>query len=517
MEEREKQIRQRLKDEFDYYAAKCLKIRTKSGDTLSFALNRAQMYVHELVEKQKIATGKVRAIILKGRQQGISTYIGGRIYHKVTHRRGVRAFILTHEKEATENLFGMSERYHNNCPELVRPMTGVNNAKELYFSGLDSGYKVGTAGNKGVGRSSTIQYLHGSEVAMWPNAEEHSKGIIQAVPNEPGTEIFLESTARGIGNYYHEQWQLAESGESDYIPIFVPWHWQTEYQREMTEDFVPREDEAELIEFYNLTAPQLLWRRAKILEFSSSGADGAKAFQQEYPNNATEAFQMSGDDTLIPPALVLRARKHKAEASGALIVGCDPARFGRDRTSIIYRRGRKAYNLKSYEKKSTMEVAGILHKIIVTDKPDKVCVDVGGLGAGVVDRLIELGFKDIVVEVNAGETPLDQDLYLNKRAEMWGETKRWLDNGSVEIPDVDSLHADLCSTKYSYDSLTRLVIEKKELMKKRGLRSPDEADALCLTFALPFSAIQKTKNSSESVAAQMMAKQNALWRVKANR
>ncbi len=514
LKDSERQIRQRLKDDFEHYATKCLKIRSKSGNVTPLLLNRAQQHVHALVEKQKREKTFVRAITLKGRQQGISTYIGARIYHQITHRRGARAFILTHDAEATSNLFDMSQRYYDNCPKIVRPDASASSAKELIFGNIDSGYKVGTAGNKGVGRSSTIQYLHGSEVAFWPNAAEHSKGIIQAVPNEAGTEIFLESTANGIGNYYHEQWQLAESGESDFIPIFVPWYWQDEYRRELEQDFTPREDEFELIQLYDLNAHQLSWRRYKIRELSAAGGDGTKAFNQEYPNNSSEAFLMSGEDTLISPELVMRARRAKCEPVGSLVIGVDPARYGDDRTAIIFRRGRVAYNLKTYTKKNTMEVAGIVHKMILDHSPEKVFIDVGGLGAGVVDRLEELlgENSNVIVSVNAGSTPLDQDLYSNKRAEMWGQLKNWLDAMPVQIPDDDALHADLCATKYTYDSMTRLVIEKKENMKKRGLRSPDCADALCLTFSQPITAIQNNKNNAESLAMSITSHSRKLER-----
>lgn len=522
MDEREKNIRLKLKNDFEHYAAKCLKVRIKEGSNItgelpSFVLNKAQKHVHSLVEKQKRETGKIRAAILKGRQQGISTYVGGRIYHQITHRTGVRAFILAHEAEATNNLFDMAQRYHENCPLIVRPETTASSSKELFFGILDSGYKVGTAGNKGAGRSSTIQYLHGSEVAFWPNADEHSKGIIQAVPDAVGTEIFLESTANGIGNYFHEQWQLAESQRSDFIPIFVPWFWQEEYQRPIVEEFQFQEGERELVELYDLNVHQLLWRRAKIQGLSGSGGNGLKAFMQEYPCNAVEAFQMSGADTLIDPALVMRARQTVCEPVGPLIVGVDPARFGDDRSSIIYRRTRVAYNLRSYSKKDTMEVAGIVRSLIIEDSPERVNIDVGGLGAGVYDRLVELGFKDVVRAINSGSTPLNADKYVNKRAEMWGLAHLWLQNAPVQLPDCDSLHADLTSCKYTYDSLSRLVIEKKEMMKKRGLRSPDEADAFCLTFAEPIEALHNNKRQEESIANHVMSQFNNLQRIRANR
>lgn len=199
MDAEEREIRQRLKDSFTHYAPRCLKIRTKSGAIQPLNLNAAQQYVHERLEAQLRETGKVRALILKARQQGFSTYIAGRFYHRVTHGTGLQCFILTHEQEATNNLFGMVDRYHQNNNPLVKPSTGAANAKELYFDKLDSGYGVGTAGAKAVGRSKTVQLFHGSEVAFWPNAPTHFAGVVQAIPDLPGTEVILESTANGVG------------------------------------------------------------------------------------------------------------------------------------------------------------------------------------------------------------------------------------------------------------------------------------------------------------------------------
>ena len=135
---RERAIRQRLKDDFTHYAAKCLKIRPKDPrqGPQPFNLNQAQQYLHGRFEAQRQRIGKVRALVLKGRQQGISTYIGGRFYWRTTHSKGVRCFILTHEQDATDNLFGMVERYHEHCPALVKPSTGASNAKELSFDRL---------------------------------------------------------------------------------------------------------------------------------------------------------------------------------------------------------------------------------------------------------------------------------------------------------------------------------------------------------------------------------------------
>ena len=477
--------RLRLRDDFPFYARNCLRIRAKTGKINAFELNKAQQYIHHCLEEQREKTGRVRAIVLKGRQQGVSTYVEGRYYWKVTHRSGVRAFILTHEADSTSALFEMAERYHELAPGFVKPATGASNAKELLFKKLDSGYKVGTAGNKSVGRGTTIQYFHGSEVAYWPNAAEHAKGILQAVPDENDTEVILESTANGVGNYFYQQWQQAEAGESPFQAIFVPWFWQPEY-RKFGLGIKRTDEENKMVELFGLDDEQLAFRRSKIAELSADGGDGLFAFKQEYPMTAQEAFQVSGGDSLIRPELVVQARQNKVLAFGPLIVGVDPARFGDDRTAIIRRKGRSAYDLMTYEKTSTMEVAGLVHSIIRNEKPAQVAIDVGGLGAGVVDRLIELGHEDVVEPINFGGTSLDPQRFKNRRAEMWWNLRDWLDGDMpVMIPDKDELHTDLCAPFYKYDSHARRQLESKDDIKKRGLRSTDCADALALTFAEP--------------------------------
>jgi hypothetical protein len=263
-----------------------------------------------------------------------------------------------------------------------------------------------------------------------------------------------------------------------------------------------------------LTLNQIAWRRNKIAEFSVNGTDGIKSFMQEYPCNSAEAFQLTGEDSYVANELVLRARKTiQVDDYGHLVVGVDPARFGADRSAIIRRKGRKAYGLETYVKKDTMELVGIINQIIVNEQPAKVFVDVGGLGAGVVDRLKELGHGHIVVGINAGSTPLDGRKYSNKRSEMWGELKSWLEDEPCQIPDSDELHSDICGTRYRIDSNSRLVMEKKDEMKKRGIRSSDTADSLCLTFALPISQITNSSKTSQT-AGKIMGKQRTLLNAK---
>ena len=334
--DRERALRIRVATDFDAYAMACLKIRTKSGAVTPLILNRSQKYLHDRLEAQRKTKGKVRALVLKGRQVGISTYISGRFYWRTSHTRGCRTFILAHLDDASANLFNMARRFHDNVPEMFRPQTGSANAKELTFANLDSGYKVSTAGSQAVGRSDTIQLFHGSEMGFWPNAEEHSAGLVQAIADAPGTEDIRESTANGIGNAFHNMWVAAERGDSEFEPIFIPWFWHEEYDREAPSDWRPPEAFIDYGDAYKLSLGQVYWaflknREAAIVAGGSPDEINWK-FRQEYPANAAEAFQTSGADSFIRPEQVLAARKGKVSGYGPIILGVDPARGGGDKT-----------------------------------------------------------------------------------------------------------------------------------------------------------------------------------------
>lgn len=495
MKDREKALRLRCRENFIFFAQACLKIVNKEGKIIPLKFNAAQHYLHKRLEEQKERTGKVRAIILKGRQQGASTYTEARFYHRVIHSKGLKSYILTHSKEATTNIFTMVERYHEKNNPLLKPHVGAKNATEFVFDRLDSRYNVSTAGAKGAGRSATIHLFHGSEVAFWDNADEHAAGALQAVPDVPGTEIILESTANGTGNKFHEIWQEAESGSSEYQAIFIPWFWQPEYAKAVPDDFEvdnnpENSPEGELTEWeyqqaYGLTDEQIFWRRMKIKDL------GFWKFKQEYPATAAEAFQSSGEASYIPLKSIIKARKSGVTSPAPVVVGVDPAGGGSDRTAIIRRCGRKAYNLQTFSKMESMQIVAMLHRIIMEEKPDKMFIDLG-YNPGIHDRLKELkGTQGVVVGINFGSSALDPTKYKNKRAEMWDLMKQWLDDeGGANIPDDDELQSDLLAPKEGVgftwmDSNNILKIESKQSMKKRKIRSPDTADALALTFALP--------------------------------
>lgn len=496
----------RLRGDFTAYAPECLKIRPKVGKIRAFSLNKAQRYIHERLEEQLARKGWVRMMILKGRQQGASTYIGGRFYHQASLNRGIKVYILTHEGQATANLFKMVERYHKHSP--LKPSTGAANAKELSFDLLDSGYAVATAGSKAVGRSDTIQRFHGSEVAFWPNAKEHFSGVVQAIPLEPGTEIILESTANGVGGEFHTRWKHAVARIGDYEAIFVPWLWDDGYTREPEPGFVLDEEEAVYAALHSATMGQMAWRRAKIIELG----DPLK-FMQEYPATADEAFQTTGHDSFIAPADVLRARKASLQGVGPLIIGVDPKRDGTDRFGIAWRKGRKVLKVEGDNAKiDNVRAATMLKGIIDSDNPARMFIDAGG-GAGIYDILVSYGakYRAVCRLVNFGSAPIhppkrDKDDKpiagpLNRRAEMWSLSRDWLkEEGGADVPDDDAIQADATAPGFYYQpTSSKLVLESKEDITgpPRNLPSPDLWDAIALTFAEPVSDAAPTKTLAQ--------------------
>jgi len=466
-----------LAEDLEVFCAHCLKIKTKTGDMVPFLWNRSQKIVHEMLEKQLRETGKVRALILKYRQGGISTYIAGRFYHKATTQEGQNVFVVAHEQKATDNLFSMVKRYHDHNPLPVS--TGNTNAKELIFDELEGGYKLATAGTKDVGRSNTAQLLHGSEYAFWANAQMHLAGIGSTVGDVPGTEIILESTANGIGNSFHELWQAAEAGQNEWLPIFLPWFIQPEYRAPVRPDFELSEEDLKYQKAYGLDMEQMQWRANKI---STYGKGFAWLFAQEFPATAAEAFQSATQNPLISPADVMDAvNSTYRERTGPLLIGCDPAEEGADRTAIIFRQGRTVFRIEYHEKKKPMEVAGLLAKYWQEHRPDGMFIDKGGIGAGIVDRLRELSIPHI--PVNFGERATDTELYENKRAECWWRMKEWIEDHPNRLPRDSALISDLIGPQPMVTSKSKRLLESKKDMKKRGIRSPDGGDALAVTFA----------------------------------
>jgi hypothetical protein len=208
------------------------------------------------------------------------------------------------------------------------------------------------------------------------------------------------------------------------------------------------------------------------------GPDSYQASVEVYGN-----FPSEGDDQFIGSNLVDDAMKRPPakDTSAPIVIGVDPARFGADATVIAIRQGRDILELRKHRGADTMEVAGYVIDAIEQFQPALVCIDEGGLGAGVVDRLKEQRYK--IRGVNFGNKAKNQTMWGNKRAEMWGAMRDWLKTG--HIPSDRFLKTDLISPRTKPDSRGTLFLESKKDMKSRGLASPDAADAIAVTFAFP--------------------------------
>lgn len=138
-------------------------IKDVNGGISPLVFNKAQRHLHACIEEQKRKTGKVRVIAMKGRQEGISTYVAARFYFLATHTPGKSVFILSHLASTTKKLFTMVKRIHKYVPEFIRAKEGTSNGYEMSFPELESDYTVGTAGSDDSGRGGTVQYFHGSK------------------------------------------------------------------------------------------------------------------------------------------------------------------------------------------------------------------------------------------------------------------------------------------------------------------------------------------------------------------
>jgi hypothetical protein len=492
-----------LRSDLPTFAKHCLKIRTKQGLIAPFCLNRAQLYTHQRLEEQRRKLGFVRAIVLKARQLGLSTYVAARFFQKTALESGTSTFILSHQAKSTAALFDMVRRFTDHLPPGMIPALDTANKNQLRFAKNSSEYTVGTAGSDDVGRGLTIRLLHGSEVAFYPPNDSLETGLFQAVADLPGTEVILESTAQGMQNLFYRMTMAALAGQGLYQVIFIPWFWEPQYALPVPPGFTLTEKELTLQQMYALTNEQLMWRRKKIESYGGREF----LFLQEYPSDPREAFLVSGESFYKKETLVA-ARNSKAQSINApVIMGVDCARTN-DRSVFCIRRGRAIIHyevhqdLKADEGTPTQQLAAIAVRLIEKFGVHKVFID-AGYGYGLIDELVRLGYKRQVMAVQFGQQPMDQVRFLNKRAEMYGLSRDWLEEGNVSIPDTDEFMFDLLLTPQEKKSPSNrmYLTAKAEIKQKHGV-SPDICDSFVLTFAFPVSdgittsGAQRVKNIS---------------------
>ncbi len=293
-EVRRRKLLKEYETNFEQFAKDQVRIITKDAGKgfVPFIFNSAQKKVNEALKQQLKEKKIVRALILKARQQGISTYCTARTAWKSYFTSNARSVVMAHDSATSDALFNMSKNLIDRMEDEFRPALIASNAKEIKFEHNNAGYRLYTAGSPEAGRGTTPTIAHLSEVAFWTFDEKILAGLFQGISQADGTEVILESTANGAKGEFYRLWKTAESGytngNSEYIPIFLPWFITDEYRREAPENFTPTAKEEEFIKEFNLDFDQLYWRRLKIAE------SGEKKFVQEYPSYAEEAFLVSG-------------------------------------------------------------------------------------------------------------------------------------------------------------------------------------------------------------------------------
>jgi len=203
-------------------------------------------------------------------------------------------------------------------------------------------------------------------------------------------------------------------------------------------------------------------------------------------------FPLESDDTVIPLSWVESSVERQVETNThrPIIWGLDVSRFGSDRTALCKRQGNRVLEpVMIWQNKDLMQTCGLVMNAwkrlenFADERPEEILVDSIGLGGGVCDRLAEMGLP--ARGINVGEAPsTDGKTYMRLRDELWFKAREWFQERDCKLPEgCDELVAELSVPRYAYTSSGRIQVESKDSMKKRGLRSPDLADAFCLTLA----------------------------------
>ena len=287
------------------YCENFLYIRDKKQRLVKLKFKPAQENLYRIIKEEHQAERPVRLIVLKGRQEGISTATEAIMFQDTATRTLVNTLIVAHRDDSTAALFEMNKLFYDCLPKELQPMRKRSNAKELVFEnptrnenekrrrpGLRSRIRCITAGGKGAGRSLTQNNVHLSEFAFWPGDKLKTLlGIMQSVPDDVNTMVIIESTANGF-NEFKDLWDGAVAGTNGWRPVFLPWYMEPEYRKPVEPGTVWTDEEMRLKETYHLDEEQLSWRRWCIK--TNCGGD-EQLFRQEYPNTPDEAFLLSGD------------------------------------------------------------------------------------------------------------------------------------------------------------------------------------------------------------------------------
>jgi hypothetical protein len=284
------------------WAEETLSVRNKQGLLIPYRMGPAQLKLIRSIEAQRKKGIPPRILFLKARQVWGSTALAGYFFHRIAFTPGQEGYILAHLKENAEVIFN----YYKTFVETYQPFRGIVRPETLIRPPSSrsiewekgSSIHVKTAENLRVGRGFKARFLHLSEYAFYRDSKVLMEGLLQTMPDDPDTVVVVETTANGVGNPFHQDWERATdtSRNSEWLAVFFAWHEHPEYSRWLDIGRAPFDDsvskeERELQDRFRLSLEQLNWRRWCI-ENKCQG--DVERFRQEYPAFPEQAFRASG-------------------------------------------------------------------------------------------------------------------------------------------------------------------------------------------------------------------------------
>lgn len=297
----------RIVEDFEFWCVRCVTIRDKiSGRNVPFVLNRPQRRLLGVMEDQRIAGNPIRVILLKARQWGGSTLVQMYLaWMQLVRHKGWNSLICGHihaTSKSIKRMYNLLLRHYprelleddEDLPRFTK-LEGQPNVQQI--TSRDCLVLTGSSRSEDAVRGYDIAMAHLSEVAFWQSSAMHSpdevvRSVCGSIALKPETVIVLESTANGVGDYFHDEWLRAQAGRSDKEPVFVPWSEISIYS--MAVDNVPalweQMDEYERLLWHDgCTLEQVNWYHHKRREYR-----GHEMMMAEYPTTSSEAFAMTG-------------------------------------------------------------------------------------------------------------------------------------------------------------------------------------------------------------------------------
>lgn len=294
---------QKVLESFPLFAKNFINITDNNNDLVKFELNEAQLDIDKLMETNRFV------IIGKARQGGISTFTLGKALWRALTRENENILIVSYKSDSSKALFEKLKMMNDYLPRDkfpgVFPNVKRDNRDELVLSN-GSKIKTAVAGNKDIGRGSTYTYVHLSEFAFFANQETQLLSIEQSLAKGSESQLTIETTSNGTGNYFYRMYMQAMKGESKYVQYFIPFFHKL-YKTQFAHDYSEAESwykasnkgkrlttidlEEDEVALHKMGAnfKQLQWRRWKLLDM-----ENPQQFMQEYPSNPLESFISTG-------------------------------------------------------------------------------------------------------------------------------------------------------------------------------------------------------------------------------